>query len=240
MFDHDSIADIHEKELVEYLLAVPYWQSWTFQHFGIPKDLVYRECVPTETVPDGLPIKSDIDIILCGRGRFEEAVTYQVKLVKVSLAQLRAKTPAKLRELQKGVRQANQLAERGFWKVFLYVVALIDARELNLFGEDRLLFNEVKGKIASAVSNTVEGLNSRVGVFDFEFVQTTDDRPTIFNQSGGHLRRQATPALQSYELTKWVTGTFASGESKTLETDVERPDRPELPSDHEPEEVKRS
>lgn len=210
IFGHDSIADIHEDKLVEYLLSVPYWRQWMFGHFGIPEDPIYRERVSLDTAPGGLPRKGDIDVLRCGRGRFEESVAYQVKQVKVSLAQLQAKTPGKLQDLKEAVRQANLLVDVGFWKVYLYVFALGDARELNLLGDDRLQFNEIKYKINLAVGNSIGELNSRIGVFDVELVQTTDSRPTTFDQAGGHLRRQATAAPQSYELTKWVGEVFSS------------------------------
>ena len=88
MFEHDSIAEIHEDKLVEYLLAVPYWRNWMFGHHGIPGDPICRDRVPLSTVPGGLPRQGDIDVLLCGPDRFDEAVAYQVKRIKVSLAQL--------------------------------------------------------------------------------------------------------------------------------------------------------
>jgi hypothetical protein len=211
MFEHDSIADIHEDELVQYLLAVPYWRHWMFGHFGIPDDPIYKERVPLDAAPGGLLRRGDIDVMLCGRGRFEETVAYQVKRVKVSLSQLRAKTPGKLQDLKEAVRQANLLVDVGFWKVYLYIFALIDARELNLLGEDRRHFNEVKYKISFAIGNSIGGLNRRVGAFEVELIQATDNQPTTFDQAGGHLLRQAIAGPQSYELTKWVGEVFRCG-----------------------------
>jgi hypothetical protein len=216
MFEHDSIADIHEDKLVEYLLAVPYWRQWMFGHFGIPEEMIYKERVPLDTAPGGLPRKGDIDVLLSGRGRFEESVAYQVKRVKVSLAQLSAKTPAKLQDLKEAVRQANLLVDVGFWKVYLYVFALIDARELDLLTEDRLHFNEIKYKISLAIGNSIADLNIRVGVFEVELVQTTDGAPTTFDQAGGHLRRPASAEPQSHELTKWVSEVFSQERPKEL------------------------
>lgn len=209
-FEHHSIADIHEEKLVHYLLAVPYWRKWMFGHFGIPDDPIYKERVPLDTAPGGLACKGDIDVMLCSQGRFEETVAYQVKRVKVSLSQLRAKTPGKLRDLKEAVRQTNLLVDVGFWKVYLYIFALIDARELNLLGEDRPQFNEIKHKISLAIGNSIGELHSRVGVFEVELVQTTDSEPTTFDQAGGYLRRPAIAAPQSYELTKWARKVFAA------------------------------
>jgi len=74
MFEHDSIADIHEDKLVEYLLAVPYWRQWMFGHLGLPEGPIYKERVPLDTAPGGLPRKGDIDVLLSGRWKFEESV----------------------------------------------------------------------------------------------------------------------------------------------------------------------
>ena len=212
-FVHGSIADIHEASFVEYLLAVPYWRSWAFQHFGIPANPIYRERVPLNTAPGGPQFRGDIDVILCAPNHFEEAVVYQVKRIKVGLSQVRSKTPGKLQDLKEAVRQANLLCDIGFWKVCLYVISEIDARELNLLGDDRRHFNEIKGKIDSAIGLSMGKLNDRIGVTSFEFVQTTDSHPHTFDQSGGYLRRQAMPVSQSYELTKWV-GELFTNESK--------------------------
>jgi hypothetical protein len=205
MFEHDSIADIHEEKLVEYLLAVPYWRHWMFDHHGIPSDPIYRDRVPLTTVPGGLPRQGDIDVLLCGAGCFEEAVAYQVKRVKVSLAQLQAKTPGKLKGIQEGVQQANALAGLGFWKVYLYTFALIDARELNLLSDDWIHFNEITYKIKLAIDSSLQTLQSRIGVFAVELVQTKDLHPMIFDHSHGHLLRKGGEVSQSYELTKWVS-----------------------------------
>ena len=127
------------------------------------------------------------------------------KRVKVSPSQLRSKTPAKLQGLKEAVRQTNLLVDLGFWKVYLYIFAMIDARELNLLGDDRQHFNEIKHKIKFAIDHSIERLNSRAGVFEVELVQSTDSPPTTFNQAGGHLRRQATVVQQSYDFTKWIS-----------------------------------
>jgi hypothetical protein len=205
MFEHDSIADIHEDKLVEYLLAVPYWRNWMFGHHGIPRDPICRNRVPLSTVPGGLPRQGDIDVLLCSPDRFEAAVAYQVKRVKVSLAQLQAKTPGKLKGIQEGVQQANDLAELGFWKVYLYIIAEIDARELDILDGDRPHFNEIIYKIDSAIGISMGNLNRRIGINSFEFVQTTDSDPHTIDHSHGNLRRPGAPVTQSYELTKWVS-----------------------------------
>lgn len=183
-----------------------------FSSFGIPKKPAYRERVPLNSAPGGPQFRGDIDVILCDPDHFEETVVYQVKRIKVGLSQVRSKAPAKLQDLKEAVRQANLLAEIGFWKVFLYILSEIDARELNLLSDDRLHFNQIKAKIDTAIGLCMGNLNSRIGVTSFEFVQTTDSPPHTMDQSGGYLRRQAPPTAQSHELTNWIGELFTSNE----------------------------
>ena len=97
--------------------------------------------------------------------------------MKVSLAQLSAKTPGRLQDLKEAVRQANLLVDVGFWKVYLYIFALIDARDWDLLTEDRLHFNEIKCKISLAIGNSIADLNIRVGVFEVELLLTQNIDP---------------------------------------------------------------
>jgi hypothetical protein len=174
MFAHSSIADIPEDQLVEYLLSAAYWRSTLIGIYGLPGNLIDKQRVLLHTVP-GRDFRGDADILLSGPGQHEQTVAYQVKRIKVGMSQLRYSAPSKLEELKVAVRQANLLAEVGFWKVFLYVITVVDAREQNLL-EDRALFNEIKYKIGLAISNSIGNLNQRVGVFDIELIQSTDNR----------------------------------------------------------------
>jgi len=198
---HASIADIPEGQLVEYLLSSAYWRSTLLGLHGVPAEPIDRQEVLLNTAPGG-QFRGDVDILLCGPGRPEEAVAYQVKRIKVGMSQLRFKAPSKLEELNLAVRQANLMAEIGFWKVFLYVITVVDAREQNL---EQTMFaglsNELKHKITTAVSNSVVVLNQRVGLFEIDLIQTTDSPPTTIDFFGGHLRRPAEASPQSGELT---------------------------------------
>jgi hypothetical protein len=120
----------------------------------------------------------------------------------------RHSAPSKLEELKLAARQANLLADIGFWKVFLYIITAVDAREQDLL-VDRSLYNDVKSKVGLAISNSIGELNKRIGVFDVEFVQSTDNLPTTIDIFGGYLRRQATASSQSGQLTEWVKQLFS-------------------------------
>lgn len=169
---------------------------------------MYRQRVLLNTIP-GRQFRGDVDILLCGAGRFEEAVAYQVKRIKVGMSQLRSKSPNKLEELKLAVRQSNLLAAIGFWKVYLYVLTVVDSREYK-FPAHIPLLNEIKSKVRLSISNSVGALKEGVGVFDVEFIQSTDRHPKTIDSSGAHLMRRAEESRQNEELTKWIAQIFSS------------------------------
>jgi hypothetical protein len=215
---HSSLADVPEGELVETLLSSPYWRWNLFHWEGIPKRPIDRQRVLLDTAPGG-NFRGDADILLCAPGQPERTVAYQVKKVKVGMSQFRFSAPSKLQELKEAVRQANLLADMGFWKVFLYVITVVDSREQNL---DRIsrgemvyagLSNDLKYKINQAVSNSVTGLNPRVGLAEIDLTQASDNSPFTIDSSGATLHRRATEIPQSEELTSWISGIFSRGGS---------------------------
>lgn len=215
---HSSLADVPEGELVETLLSSPYWRWNLFHWEGIPKSPIDRQRVLLDTAPGG-NFRGDADILLCALGQPERTVAYQVKRVKVGMSQLRAAAPSKLQELKEAVRQANLLADMGFWKVFLYVITVVDSREQNLDQISRGemvyagLSNDLKYKINQAVSNSVTGLNPRVGLAEIDLTQASDNSPFTIDSSGATLHRRATEIPQSEELTSWISGIFSRGGS---------------------------
>jgi hypothetical protein len=208
---HPSIADIHEDKVVEVLLSDPLWRSDKFELYGNPRGVLDKQRVPLQTAPGG-PFKGDADILLIGPGRPEEAVAFEVKRIKFGMSALRpGGRPNKLHEFHKAVQQANRLADVGFWRVYLYVITLVDAREQNAGKHTyRGLSSELKSLVASVV--TTHGLNPRVGLCDLVFTQPMDYAPFTVGGHVHHLHRLARPEPQSEELTKWVAGIFSDGQ----------------------------
>ena len=203
---HPSIADIPEDELVQVLLADPYWRSRLIELYGVPRGALDKQRVLLNTAPGHF--LGDIDILLCAPDRPDQAVAFQVKRIKFGMSQLCNGTPSKLGEFKKAVQQANLLVEVGFWKVYLYVITVVDSRQQNR-GQTSYagLSNELKQKVASAVS--VQYLNERVGLFAVDLTQAMDHPPLTVDAFGGHLRRRAAEAPQSEELTNWVARLFS-------------------------------
>lgn len=207
-FVQRPLPDVPEDELVRFLLASPYWRWSMFQFEGIPKDFIDKQRVLLNTAPGG-NFLGDADILLCGPGQPERTVAYQVKRVKVGRSQLRFSAPSRLGELQEAVRQANLLAKVGFWKAFLYVITVVDSRELN---QGRMSYeglpNDLKYKITSAVSRSVTELSPGIGLAEIDLTQAMDNSTFTIDSSGTFLQRPAIASLQSEELTRWVEDIF--------------------------------
>jgi hypothetical protein len=80
---------------------------------------------------------------------------------------------------------------------------VVDSREQN---GGRITYDGLPIDLASAISRFISpvGLQPRVGLIHYEFVQPMDDRPLGIGTSGGHLIRLAEPTVQAEEVTNWV------------------------------------
>jgi hypothetical protein len=204
---HPSIADIPEDALVQRLLSDPLWRSDMFELHGIPRGVLDTQKVTLDSAPG--EFKGDVNVLLCAPDHPEEAVAFEVKRIKFGMSALRpGGRPTKLREFGKAVQQAKRLLEVGLWQVYLYIIAVVDAREQNAEKHTyQGLSSELKSLVASIV--TPQGLNARVGLCDLEFTQPMDYAPLTVGAHGLRLHRLATPAPQSEELTRWVAGVFS-------------------------------
>ncbi len=178
---HNSIAEIPEDLLVQRLLSDPLWGAEFFELASMPEGMANRQCVPLDTAPGNF--KGDIDAILCAPNHPEHSVAYQVKRIKFGINQVRNRTPGKLREYRKLVRQANLLAQMGFWQVYAYVIVVVDARQQNAGSNTYAgLSSELKSIVASAIST--ESLDARVGLATLDFTQTMDHKPFTVGTHG--------------------------------------------------------
>ena len=198
---HQSLANIHEPDLVARLLRDPHWRSRIIGLHGIPSDVL---ALPTVTL-DGFPgaPEGDIDALLIPPNTPSEAIGVQIKRIKVQDDTFRTEAPNKLHELAKGTRQANLLAQLGFCQVFYFVFIVVDSRLQN--GGRRSyegLTSNLRAKLDAAVS--VDGLDTRVGLAQFEFVQPLDDEPLGAGTFRGRLIRRAVPAIQPTHVTEWI------------------------------------
>ena len=208
---HNSIADISEENLVERLFSNPVRGSDLFELAGMPRKMANRQRVPLNTAPGDF--KGDIDVLRCDPDHPEQAVAYQIKRIKFGINQIRNGTPNKLGEYKKVAQQANLLAQMGFWQVYAYVVVVVDTREQN---SGSLTYKGLSAKLKAQVDSAIspELLKERVGLGILHFTQPMDYEPFTFGTQLT-LRRLSTPAVQSEDLTKWVSGLFFKPERLT-------------------------
>jgi len=179
-----------------------------FEVFGVPSEASWMTRVPLERLPGNF--RGDIDVLLCNPKMPHEAVAYEVKRIKFGMSAFRPDedtVPNKLRELEKAVEQANRLAEAGFWKVFLYVIVVVDSRKRNA-GSVSYAGLSSREKSMLEPYLRMDKLNPRVGFTLLNFTQPMDFVPLIVGSHGMHIRRMPTPREQSDALTRWVSGVF--------------------------------
>jgi hypothetical protein len=125
-FPEPSLVDITEVALVRRLLEDRHRRSHLLAIHGMPRRPLSKECVRLTDLP-GSP-QGDVDILLWTSGEPARAVAIEVKRFKATVGDPSETRLNKLREFEKGVRQANDLARIGFAQVYLWIFALVDSR----------------------------------------------------------------------------------------------------------------
>ena len=200
-FKHGSLTSMPEAELVQRLLAHPFNRADLLGIRGIPSDALTLTRVPLAALP-GSP-KGDVDVLAWAPGRPEEAVVFEVKRFKVVVEGGSWDRPNKLHEFQKGVRQANLLAQVGFCQVYLWVLVVVDTRKQNVGTVSYAgMSPELRSEVAGAI--TTGGLDPSIGVVQHELVQPMDNPPLTVGTGDLHLVQLAESTIQPEEVTAWV------------------------------------
>ena len=202
---HQSITEIPEKELVTRLLRDRHQQDTLFNIKGLLADgaRILREVELREFKPE---LTGEVDILVVPPRAPEQATAIQVKRfkAKISLDDAHLGHPERMRELiAKGIKQANETARLGFSQVYLWIFVLIDTREQN---QGRLTYDGADSDVRSRIEHAISplGLDARVGLMHFEWVQPMDRPPFELGSYGGHLRRLASTVAQPDDLTAWL------------------------------------
>jgi len=197
-----------ESELIEQLLTDRIRPAEMFTGIrGVPSNACWKTSVSLQTIPGER--QGDIDVILCDPARPHEAVAYEVKRIKFGTPALRpGGKPNKLKEVKKATQQANRLAEIGFWKVFLYLIVVVDSRERN---SGTVSYEGLSAYEKSMIEPylKVSELDSGIGYSVLACTQPTDNPPFSVGSLNMQLRRLPVPAQQDAQLTRWVEELFA-------------------------------
>jgi hypothetical protein len=119
----DSVGELGEKRIVEFF----------FGDLGI-RQMFYRE-LGLHTMPEHFleidkPITADtdIDVMLITNGDRHRAIAIECKVVKVTFERSGREKVNKIEKIGKGIKQANGLRAMGFYKSYLMIFVVSDAR----------------------------------------------------------------------------------------------------------------
>ena len=146
----------------------------------------------------------DIDVLIADPQYPEASLAIEVKRVKIQAATFHTGMPGKLQDLQRGVQQANLLADLGFHRTFLVVAVVVDGREreqLN-FASRGPTFDLVE-----AIDNFPgrARLAPHVGLAFVEIVQPVDKPITDAGGIGVRVVRHSTAVQQPLSVTAAIT-----------------------------------
>ena len=206
---------IPEQELVRQIVGSHHTRAHVLNVHGFPKDPAWKFEVPLVTVP-GPERRGDIDLLVWNRHRPEAAVAMEVKRFKADVTGSGEDEVNKLKEFEKGVRQANRLAEIGFSQICLLILVLVDSRQQNIdsIRAGKTTYEGMDSRLRARVSSTIStaGLAKRVSLMEIEYIQATDDRPIFgVGASDEHIRRLEMAIEQPDAVTQRVNGLIPDG-----------------------------
>lgn len=215
---HESITEILEEPFINKILNDLHYRSDLFNIKNLDAEgALIKPRVQLREYRKHLI--GDIDILIVPRGKPERSTAFQVKRfpLKVEKHEDDDPDPPALREqkrkqrisrmqrlFQKGITQANYAAQVvGFSQVYLCAFVLADTRRVNggrytYDGPDSSLRSEIDYALSPV------GLDPRVGVMHYEWVQPMDRPPLELATYGGSFQKLATRTTQPAELTEWL------------------------------------
>ena len=161
----------------------------------------------------------DIDLLLVPRET--QAVAIQFKRVKVPTTAFATGNPGKLRGLKKGVHQCNDLVSRGFYRVMLGIILVVDGRERTEFN---FAFRGATDEHLRAVKSAVDQdlLSARAGIFIIEIAQPLDRDITLSGGIGPMVLRWGTTGAQPEHLTRHLRDWMDWGAGMRANKPVDR------------------
>jgi hypothetical protein len=198
-----SIVSVPEHELVALLFR----DLQTFQHIAIPPQTPWPAHVRLRVTPSSVDLDpgsfGDADALLVPHGQPQLAHAVEYKRILMPAHTFTTLQPNKLRELPKGVAQANCLASAGFAFVWFSVLVAVDSRELTRPSGGYLA---ASGQMMETVYNALplQNLHSSVGAVVYELTQCFDRPLNESGMLGGHILRMATHNPQPPALTAGI------------------------------------
>lgn len=202
---HRPITDLDEHELINTILHHPlnrYDVTNIKDVFSVSARIFER----VEFREFSRTLSGDADMLVLPDDTPEQSTAIQVKrfVPQDGLEYMDAWQTTRMQRLfDAGVRQANHTLAVGFSQVYLYVFVLIDTREQNA---GRYTYAGADAALQARVerSMSLTGLDPKIGLMAFEWLQPMDRPPFELATFHGHLVRLAQRTPQPDDLTAWI------------------------------------
>jgi hypothetical protein len=202
---HRSNTTLNEAEVIAHVLRDPNDRESVLNIKGIDATGDVFENVQRRK--KGGSTTGDVDILVLPPSGEDEATAIQVKRLPMRLDE-DGNPDARANKLEglfdKGVEQAHRDAEDGFHQVYLWLFVLVDGRAANQgrYSHEGLS-PAARVRIDQAVCTAK--LGPRVGLIQFEWVQSMDLPPFPSSAGGGHLMTPLPLCVaQPPGLTNWL------------------------------------
>jgi len=213
--DPIPIFEESNKKNVESVKTPP--EAWIVRwllSYGEPRNLLLSHLSPAEppcvfaevkepVVQNPQKKPGDIDILFYPTGLPQQSTAVECKRVKVTAHGEDKDTVNKIENIGIGVKQANGLAEMGFYRCFLAVIVVVDGRE-------RREYNVLSRSMSDPTFQRIyefplrEDLHPDVGIVFVEIIQPTGRWIGEMAQVGVSVDLQAEHREQSLSLTSRI------------------------------------
>jgi hypothetical protein len=152
---HQSITEIKEQELIAFLLKDLYFRNRVLNIEGLEAEdaVMWKEYRSADFAKS---CRATVDILVVPKGHPEQSTAIQAKRYQVEIESDDADYTKQIRHMadlfRKGVRQANDNADLGFWQVYLWVLVVIDSRKRNA---GRLTYEGADSLLSSLIRSTI-------------------------------------------------------------------------------------
>lgn len=190
--DAISVTEIEEKALARWLFTSPFVPSTVLEELGFGRPCQVALEVQTAALFGETRLPGDIDVLVNHTAPSDKATAIEFKRVKVPTRAFFTGLPNKIRDLKRGVRQANALHDLGFARAFLLVAIVTDGRDRTHVGWP---FRGPTEELLNTIRQFpgIDRLHPEVGLGFLEITQPVD-KP-IENAGGIGVYFQKEPAI---------------------------------------------
>ncbi len=124
----ERVGKIVEKELISWFLNKPGMINMLATELELTRNAMFFKEVKRPFIENGRAVPGDIDILILDGPNNSKSIAIECKRVKVTVNKDLSETINKINDLEWGSIQANGLREMGFYKSYLLVFIVTDAR----------------------------------------------------------------------------------------------------------------